>query len=205
MGCEKSKQLPIHLTKACGYSIIASMRSGLEKKLEFSVLWRLLGVTVTILLVGCQANVHVDRDALALPSAAQPAPHNLSLLAVDFDPPLDELELVAGQGVILLAAIQNNGEEAEQNVPVVARLYDVDPIRSRVSPLVESTAYVGHVEPGQITIVRFERITSLPMRPRYYLTVEVAGVDREVHLLDNVQRLGIEIEPTPTSKDAAQP
>lgn len=205
MGCEKSKQLPIHLTKACRYSIIVSMRTGLEKKPEYSVLWRLLGVTVTILLVGCQANVHVDRDALALPPAAQPAPHNLSLLAVDFDPPLDELELVAGQGVILLAAIQNNGEEAEQNVPVIARLYDVDPSRSRVLPLIESTAYVGHVEPGQIMIVRFERITSLPSRPRYYLTVEVAGVDREVYLLDNVQRLGIEIEPTPTSKDAAQP
>lgn len=205
MGCEKSKQLPIHLTKARGYSIIASMRSGLAKEPEHSVLWRLLGVTVTILLVGCQANVHVDRDAPAWPPAAQPAPHNLSLLAVDFDPPLDEVELVAGQGVTLLAAIQNNGEEAERNVPVVARLYDVDPMRSRVSPLIESTAYVGHVEPGQITIVCFERITSLPLRPRYYLTVEVAGVDREVHLLDNVQRLGIEIEPTPTSEEAAQP
>ena len=205
MGCEKSKQLPIHLTKARGYSIIVAMRSEVEKKPEHSVLWRLLGVTVTILLVGCQANVHVDRDGLALPPATQPALHNLSLLAVDFDPPLDELELVAGQGVILLAAIQNNGEEAEQNVPVIARLYDVDPSRSRVPPLIESTAYVGHVEPGQITIVRFERITSLPSRPRYYLTVEVAGVDREVHLLDNVQHLGIEIEPTPASREAESP
>ena len=181
------------------------MRSALAKQLGYSVLGRSLGIIATILLVGCQANVHIDRDALAVPPAAQPAPHNLSLLAVDFDPPLDEVELIAGQGVILLAAIQNNGEEAERNVPVVARLYDVDPIRSRVSPLVESIAYVGHVEPGQITIVRFECITSLPPRPRYYLTVEVAGVDREVHLLDNVQRLGIEIEPTPASEDAAQP
>jgi hypothetical protein len=121
------------------------------------------------------------------------------LLAIDFDPSLDQLELLSGQGITLLAAIRNNGQETESHVPVIARLYDRATASARPTFLLEATAYLDQVAPGQIAIVRFDRLTALPVRSHYYLTVEVPGSRGEAQLVDNVQKFDIEVKPAPAT------
>lgn len=157
-------------------------------------------VIVAALLAGCQTSVQVnqraqpkqDPEAIAAP---QPMEHNLSLLAVDFDPPLDQLELAMGQGVTLMAAIQNNGQDTERSIPIIARLYDMEKGGARSALLVESVTYLDEIGPGEISIARFDRLTSLPVRSRYFLTIEIARIPGEFALADNIQRFEIVVRP----------
>ncbi|MCS7221222.1 MAG: hypothetical protein RML36_16320 [Anaerolineae bacterium] len=161
-------------------------------------------VIIATLLIGCQTSVQIkqraqpkqDPEAIAAPQAME---HNLSLLAVDFDPPLDQLELAMGQGVVLMVAIQNNGQDIERGVPIIARLYDVERGGARAALLVESVTYLDEIGPGEIGIARFDRLTSLPIRSRYFLTIEIAGVPGEFTLADNVQRFEIVVRPMPSA------
>jgi len=167
--------------------------------------WRIVAnpaslVIIAALLIGCQTDIQVSRrpqpEQVAVRTISQSAEHDLSLLAVDFDPPLDQLELAMGQGVVLMVAIQNNGQDIERNVPIIARLYDVGRAGTRPVLLMESVAYLDEIGPGEIGIARFDRLTSLPIRSHYSLTVEIMGVTGESALADNVQRLEIVVKPT---------
>jgi hypothetical protein len=188
------------LTNTFPYSIIHFV---MVTRREFH--WRVVAslaslVIIAALLIGCQTNIQVSRrpqpEPVAVMPTSQSAEHDLSLLAVDFDPPLDQLELAMGQGVVLMVAIQNNGQDIERNIPIIARLYDVEKAGTRPVLLMESVAYLDEIGPGEIGIARFDRLTSLPVRPRYFLTVEIMGVTGESALADNVQRLEIVVKPT---------
>ncbi len=159
-------------------------------------------LVVAVSLTGCQTSVQVSPRSQpeqnpAVTATRRPTEHNLSLLAIDFDPPLDQLELAVGQGVVLMVAIQNNGQDTERSVPVIARLYDVEKAGTKPALLMESVAYLDEIGPGEVGIARFDRLTSLPVRSRYFLTIEIAGVTGESELMDNVQRFEIVVKPTP--------
>jgi len=89
-------------------------------------------VLMALCMSGCIRIQVIDRT----PSIAQPTPsrqvelldeHNLAVLAVDFDPPLEYKEIVSsknrGEGITLLVAIENTGSVAETDVVVEVELY----------------------------------------------------------------------------------
>ncbi len=163
--------------------------------------WGLL-LSTFVLLAGCQPYVQVRQRALPdrsrqIVATPQWAVHDLVLLAVDFDPPLDQLDLVAGRGVTLMAAIQNSGQRLERDVTITARLYDGERGSAGQALLLESRAFLPQIAPGEIAIVRFDPLRSLPTRSHYYLNVEVTTGAGEIGGTSNVQSFEIVVRPTP--------
>jgi hypothetical protein len=161
---------------------------------------RTAGVLVLILvtLLGCVDVEVVDTtpaasapDALASPLPSGDEVHNLAILAVDFDPPLDYQRLIIRrQSVTLLVAIENTGNNAERNVAVAASLSTPeDP-----DLLLAQDASVASIAPGEIQVVRFERLGKLPYHQIYHLEVVVDPVDGEIALGDNQKAFDIQIQ-----------
>lgn len=150
----------------------------------FSVL--LLAV---VTLSGCVNVEVVDRSASALdgvPALGQDVPqeHDLAVLAVDFDPPLDYQEIVTrksrGEGITLLVAVENTGVSTERDVLVQARLSE----RSSETMYVEKRGTIEIIAPGEIKIVHL-RDTDIPFSFEYTLSVFIVPVVGETRLDDN--------------------
>jgi hypothetical protein len=113
-----------------------------------------------------------------------PAGHNLAVVGVDFDPPLDYARIVSNGGVTLLVAIENQGISAESTVTVTARLLDPQaPAGS--APLLFEVVEAKALAPGEVRVAPFPQVTDLPLRARYKLTVDVAPVPGEEDMTDN--------------------
>ncbi len=96
-------------------------------------------------LAGCAEVRIVDRapdslDTLSLSKIRTPVDeHDLAVLAIDFDPPLEyEQIVVKGEQATLLVAVENIGLQTATDVKVKARLsaYDGD------TPILEKTCYI---------------------------------------------------------------
>jgi hypothetical protein len=143
----------------------------------------------TIALSGCIQIQVIDRT----PVAPQPttdtakrqiAEHDLAVLAVDFDPPL-EYEKIAerqnrGEGITLLVAVENTGINTEQNINVQIKLSkDQDK-----TAFLEQQGTISMISPGEIKIIHFKD-TDIPFSYEYHLNVQVLPVAGETRLLDN--------------------
>ena len=148
-------------------------------------------VLVALFTSGCIRIQVIDRT----PSIAQPTPftqvqpldeHNLAVLAVDFDPPLEYEEIIAskssGKGITLLVAIENTGSVAETDVVVEVELYK----GKEDQPFLHKTSSVDGIVPGEIELVRFKD-TEIPFSDRYRLKVHVVPVSGEGNVVDNVK------------------
>ena len=142
-----------------------------------------------VVLSGCVDVEVVDRSASALNSVAVSdravtEEHDLAVLAVDFDPPLNYQEIVAcksrGEGITLLVAVENTGVSAEQNVLVQAGLSE----RSSKTVYVEKQGTIDTIAPGEIKIVHL-RDTDIPFSFEYTLSVSIVPVAGETRLEDN--------------------
>ena len=158
--------------------------------------WRHSAMSVFVVLIalctsGCIRIQVIDRT----PSIAQPTPytqvqpldeHNLAVLAVDFDPPLEYEEIISsknsGKGITLLVAIENTGSVAETDVVVEVELYQDEEDK----PFLHKTSSVDGIVPGEIELVRFKD-TEIPFSDRYRLKVYVVPVSGEVNAVDNVK------------------
>jgi hypothetical protein len=152
-----------------------------------------LALLVTIALAGCATNVAVLQVSPSTPAPAAtvvPSSHALSVLGVDFDPPLDA-HLVASAGVTLVVAINNEGLSDETDVRVSARL--LDPAASdSAGDLFNQTVAVGALRAGEVRLVRFPTVSAIPPRlNRYRLAVEVLPAKGETDLQDNYRAFDI--------------
>ena len=142
-----------------------------------------------VVLSGCVDVEVVDRSASALNGMAVSGQaiteeHDLAVLAVDFDPPLNYQEIVAcrsrGEGITLLVAVENTGVSAEQNVLVQAKLSE----RLSKTVYVEKQGTIETIAPGEIKIVHL-RDTDIPFSFEYTLSVSIVPVAGETRLEDN--------------------
>jgi len=152
---------------------------------------------VLIALTGC---VEVEvRDATPAAGAPElfdsPLPgedkeHNLAILAVDFDPPLDYQQLIIKRrSIALLVAVENRGASTERDVAVRAQLSSPeDP-----DLLFSQGASISSIAPGEIQVVRFARFGQIPYHQFYRLEVTVDPVEGESDLIDNSKAFDIEI------------
>ena len=150
-----------------------------------------LAVTITFLalpvLAGCAQVEVVDRfplpaDKMASIPTRTPAEHDLAVLAIDFDPPLEYEQLtVSPEGVTLLVAVENAGVHTETNVKVEAELSS-DGGRNLIA---RRTGYIDTIAPGEVKIVRFKNLSRIPYRLTYRLRVRVLPVQGETNTANN--------------------
>jgi hypothetical protein len=140
-------------------------------------------------LAGCAEIKIVDRtpdslNTLSLSSkvVTPVEEHDLAVLAIDFDPPLDyEQIVVEGEQATLLVAVENIGLQTEADVKVKARLSG----NEDDTPILERTCHIGAIAPGQIKIARFKDISRIPYRQEYLLKVWVLPVSGEIGVANN--------------------
>jgi hypothetical protein len=143
----------------------------------------------TIALSGCIQIQIVDRT----PAAPQPtkdsskrqiAEHDLAVLAVDFDPPLEYEKIIErksrGEGITLLVAVENTGINTEQNVNVQIKLSK----DQEKTAFLEKLGTIPAISPGEIKIIHFKD-TDIPFSYEYHLNVQILPVVGETQLVDN--------------------
>lgn len=154
-------------------------------------------ILALVTLAGCAEVQVVDMtpavstpEAFDSPPSAQSERHNLAILAVDFDPPLDYQQLLLRrQSVALLVAVENTGTGTERNVIVRAQLSTPEDPDLLLSQETEAAS----IAPGQIQVVRFTRLGEIPYHHAYRLEVMVDPVAGEDSLDDNRKAFDIQI------------
>jgi hypothetical protein len=159
------------------------------------------GIAVLLLLsvvtlAGCAEVEIIDKEPsstsgmLTNPTPSGDGTHNLSVLAVDFDPPLTYQQLVLRpQSVELLVVIENTGKVTEHDVTVRAQLSTPQ----NPDYLLTQGASVASIAPGEIQIVRFARLSEIPLHETYNLEVIVEPVTGEIDLTDNTKAFELQI------------
>jgi len=152
-----------------------------------------------VALSGCVEVQIVDATPVAGSDLVQTAPelpaggpHDLAVLAVDFDPPLDYHHLITlRQPISLLVAVENRGGATERKVAVAVLL------TSPEAPALEKTgaATIESISPGEIQVVRFPALQEIPLLMRYRLDVTVGPLEEERSLSDNRMSFEIKIRP----------
>ena len=142
----------------------------------------------TVALSGCSKVEVVDRAPPvldAVPSGhARVADHDLAVLAVDFDPPLEYDEIMArrnrGEGITLLVAVENTGASTEREIVVQVELAQ----DGGETVFLRKEGHVDVIAPGEVKIVQFKD-TDIPFSYTYLLKVAVSPVPGETLLGDN--------------------
>jgi len=140
-----------------------------------------------LVLTGCASGVIVSPGPGPTPLAAAtaaPVPHDLSVIGVDFDPPISDVQSIAAGGVRLMAAVENQGLEDETQVRVTARLLDPE-AGLEARELLNDTVMVPLLRAGELTVVRFPQVNVLPSRRLYRLELQVEPIAGEHHTEDN--------------------
>jgi hypothetical protein len=168
------------------------------RKRRLALPWTIGVLTLTLFTLGACAEVSVvditpdasTHNLFVNAPAAEEGRHDLAVLAVDFDPPLDYQQLILRQrSVALLVVIENSGTVTERDVIVRAQL-SAPP---EDDLLVTQDLRVGSIAPGEIQIVRFEGLGKIPYYDAYQLEVAVDPVGGEIDLGNNRRAFDIEI------------
>jgi len=174
------------------------------------ILVSLAAMLCSMSLSGCRGGLKVTEQVpvpvaeVSMAETTLLATHDLAILAIDFNPPLECKELWAEQEqVTLLIAVENRGLCQEKEVRVSARLSDY---HSTETLLRQSTTLPALV-PGQVEVVRFAGISNVPYRSAYLLQVEVSPAEGEWALANNARTYELAInESLPgTVSDFASP
>jgi hypothetical protein len=149
-----------------------------------------VSLVASVTLIGCQPSIEVVQPLSPLPPpTVAPDERGLAIMGVDFDPPLEAGQILAGGGVTLLVALENQGRRTEPVAWVTARLYD--PADAAATDLARETITVRSLTPGELRVVRFTQVNDLPVRARYKLAVEVSPLPGETQLDDNLRTYDI--------------
>lgn len=123
---------------------------------------------------------------LALPE------RNLSIVGVDFDPPLEQQKIMRRGSLTLLVAVENEGLHPESEVRVRARLL-ADTNTAAGEPLLEDERTLKVIAPGEVAVVRFESLERIPLYPRYRLEIGILPIPGETTLTDNERSFDIAV------------
>ena len=127
---------------------------------------------------------------------SRPVEHDLAILAIDFDPPLEHRELWAQRRhVTLLVALENRGLSLEEEARVSAELCELN----QSEPLLRQSTTLASLAPGEVEVVRFSGISNVPYRRGYQLEVRISPVDGEWALTNNAKVYELTIKEPPSA------
>lgn len=158
---------------------------------RFACIGLILGLA--LLLSSCTSALTLLPAATATPLPAAtvtPATHDLAILGVEFDPPLDLAQILSRGSIRLVVAIENRGLSPQFDVRVTARLVDPgDGSDPRV--LFDEEVSVRRLEAGELRTVGFPQVSDLPRLDVYHLEVHVEPVPGEADTADNTRAFEI--------------
>lgn len=154
-------------------------------------------VLILVALAGCAEVEVVDttpgassREPFVSPPSVDPQRHDLAILGLDFDPPLDYQQLILRQQPIaLLVVIENAGTTKERDLVVEAQL--TTPEDPSLALVREAT--VNSIAPGEIQIVRFDPLGKIPYHASFHLEVSIVPVKGESDTANNRKAFEIQI------------
>jgi len=149
---------------------------------------------LALLLAACAPSLEVvpnSRAPLTPVSTVTPQQHDLAIVAVDFDPPLDFAQIRNNGGVTLLVVVENRGQSAEADVGIAAHVQDPN---DRLRELSREAVMLGQLNAGALRMVRFTQASDLPLRERYRLVVSVEAVAGETDIANNSRSYDIVIQ-----------
>lgn len=167
----------------------------------------LAAMLCSLSLSGCKGVEIMEQVPAPLTEApvaegSRPAEHDVAILAIDFDPPLDRRDLWPERGqVTLLIAVENRGLSQEEEVRVSAELGDLH--QSEI--LLRQSTTLGGLAPGEVQVVRFSGISNVPYRSAYRLEVSVSPVDGEWALANNAKIYELTIKEPAQASDFTSP
>lgn len=146
----------------------------------------LTAIVVILGLTGCikvEVIDHQQKTDTAPSSPITPDDHDLTILAVDFDPQLDDYEQLLNNpdGLTLLIAVENNGLSTENDVQIEAQLSADE----GETIILEQIAEIVSIAPGETQVIQFTQIPCPPYRPVYQLSVQTVAVPGETNLANN--------------------
>ena len=129
------------------------------------------------------------KAAAALAGLVMGEEHDLSILAVEFAPPLNSLKSLPQDGkVTLRVAVENRGYRKETNVKVMAKLST-----DKTQDFVQQELKIESLAPGAIEIVQFSSLIPSPQETHYRLEITVVGVPDEKQQANNSKTYDIRI------------
>jgi len=146
---------------------------------------------LALLPAACAPSLEVVPDGrapLTPVSTVTPQQHDLAIVAVDFDPPLDFAQIRNNGGVTLLVAVENRGQTAEADVRITAQLQDPS---EHMRELSSEAVMLGQLNAGALRVVRFTQVSDLPLRERYRLVVSAEAVAGEGDTANNSRNYDI--------------
>ena len=149
---------------------------------------------MALLPVACAPSLEVvpnSRAPLTPVSTVTPQQHDLAIVAVDFDPPLDFAQIRNNGGVTLLVVVENRGRSAEADVGIAAHVQDPNDSMRELS---REAVMLGQLNAGALRMVRFTQVSDLPLRERYRLVVSVEAVAGETDIANNSRSYDIVIQ-----------
>lgn len=155
-------------------------------------------VLILLGLGGCAEVTVVDTtpsaesaEPLATPMVAGPSRHDLAILGLDFDPPLDYQQLILReQSIALLVVIENAGTATERDLVVEAQLTTPED----EDLILTGQATVASIAPGEIQIVQFDPLTKIPYHATFYLEVSIVPVAGESDTINNHKAFEVQIQ-----------
>ena len=155
-----------------------------------------VAVLALIALTGCARVEIVDSTVVSTPDfspdqvATGDGTHNLAVIAVDFDPPLNYQQMIIQRrSVSLLVAVENSGNSEEKDVTVLVQLTtpdDAELFQTRGASL-------ASIAPGEVRVVRFAHLGEIPYHQIYHLEVMVEPVDGESDYADNLRAFDLQV------------
>ncbi len=146
--------------------------------------WEKVTVVISLLLLtivlGSCNNISVSvQDATSSPkteNSARASRNPVSIVGVDFDPPLRYTEAIARQGVTMLVAVENYSPTETRDILVTAELSRANAPHTVV---LQRQAYIDHIAPGQVLVERFPRLSVLLRKHQYRLSVQISPYRNE--------------------------
>lgn len=144
-------------------------------------------------LAGCTIDVRASTPSptVVIPSPGAGEWHDLALVSLSFEPPLQTISSIdAARQVKLVAVVDNRGTRPELDVLVTAVLRTAD--SGEIKAVQTST--IERLAPGEARVVRFGNLDGLPHASQYLVTVRIAQVPGESAIENNEGSLYVTIE-----------
>ncbi len=139
--------------------------------------WRHVALLLTVVLLttacsGVRVNVHGGPShAIRTPSTGRG--EELAIVGVDFDPPLDYVDSIQKQGIMLLVAVENRGDVPMTGVRIDATLYYGKTGKNAL----KRSGILPTLSPHRIVVYRFPRMRHIPARRSYTLRIRLLSSD----------------------------
>ncbi len=128
-----------------------------------------------------EEQLQVATEAKMASATVSPISGSLTIMGVDFDPPLRYQNIAAAHGITLLVALENRGTQPAKGIILTATL--VDKANSQ-RVIVRRRVYIDQIEGGQVKVQRFPRLEGLLLHKDYQLIVQVTSYATQQNILD---------------------